>query len=1057
MAINETGKSTVYIDGKQAETELQRLSSEVDNYVNKMNMAKKANDKAGFDKAKADLQAARKEMASYKQSVVDVTRVLNNLNGTSYNQLLLVQRKLQREIKDMNKTTKEEIALYNQKVAQLQKVTAQTAKVREEMNGASTAQRSWMGKMADGFNRYMGMFAAISASLIGIVFTFRKAVDAANEFESSIANLSALTGLAGKELDWLEKKALELSGSITENGIRITQTAQEIVDAFTKVGSARPELLQNKEALAEVTRQAIILASASKSELQPSIEALTMVLNQYNVSADESERIINALAAGSKAGAGEIPYLTTAFEKAGTVAADANISIETLTAAIETLAPRITQPEIAGRSLKGVLIDLQTTSDETNPAIVGLATALENLSKKQLSTTQLVKLFGTENITTAKILINNVEELRKYEDAVTGTNTAVEQAIINTSTNKAKLEAARAELQKVTIELGERLAPALTFSTSSFSHLIRATVSAIKFFNEYKGVIISVIAGLTAYTIAVNAQTIAFKAHYYWLVLNEKAVKLFNTTLKSNPIGLIVGLLTSAAAALFFYSRKTEEATENQEEFNNELARTGELLGEDIYKNLESSGRDFFEWAKTAQVKDLEAVKQYLQKRQGELNRELTNLPKNVTDAQKKYWIDAINNVRENILAIDKELAKAELVPSMTPEEYAAANADEFKKWKQAREEYLEAQSIYELNLQTSKEFLDRIDKAAEERAKAKAEAEKKWDAAMQEDFIMPDEEDIQDDPQLTYALNLAQAELAVWQESYEGRKAALDEMLAAGYITEKQYQEELYNLNQEYLNTKLNKYYQYLAASSEMLAGWETFQQAQMNKELKAAEGNEVKQEEIRKKYAEREKFTASAQAQIRGAMAIMSLWGNNVMPYPAAAVFNGIMTGVIAATTMAQVALINSRQFATGNYLDVIGASDGKKYRSRVVSQNHPSALYNEPTFVPGFGLFGETSQPEMVFNPSDTQKIINTPELIDAINYTLKGIPVPGSATSTSSITNNYHSSDTSIAPLLERIDQKLGEPSIAIIDPDYNYLTAHNRAMEKLDKLKKKSSG
>ena len=267
-----------------------------------------------------------------------------------------------------------------------------------------------------------------------------------------------------------------------EGGVVVTQSAQEIVDAFTKVGSARPELLQDKEALSQVAQEAIILSNASKTKLQPAIEALTMVMNQYNVPATEARRIINVLGAASKAGAGEIPYLTAAFEKAGTVSADAGLSIETLAAVIETLAPRISQPEIAGRSFKAVLLRLQQGADDTNPAIVGLTTAFENLGKKNLSVTKLTKLFGVENITVGKILIDNVGELKNYEKAVTGGNVAVEQAIINTGNNNAKLAQAQNRIALVSIELGEKLSPAMTLVTGYFGKTLRVLSALIDFF-----------------------------------------------------------------------------------------------------------------------------------------------------------------------------------------------------------------------------------------------------------------------------------------------------------------------------------------------------------------------------------------------------------------------------------------------------------------------------------------------------------------------------------------------------------------------------------------------
>ncbi len=460
----------------------------------------------------------------------------------------------------------------------------------------AAVSRSWsLSRMGDAFNRYFAMITAAIASVTGLIMGFKALVKTFNDYEERVDNLSALTGLAGSSLDWLSQKAKDLSTATLEGGIRVTQGAQEIVDAFTKTGSARPELLKNKEALAQVTQEAIILSNAAKTTLQPAIEALTMVMNQYNVPASEARRIINALGAGSKEGAGEIPYLTTAFEKAGTVAADAGLSIETMVATIETLAPRISQPEIAGRSLKGVLLDLQQGADDTNPAIVGLATALENLGKKNLGITELTKMFGKENITTAAILINNVQELKNYEKAVTGTNVAIEQAAVNTDNNNAKLAQAKNRINIVSIELGEKLAPAMSVVTGWFGKTLKFISALVDVFTNYGRTIVTATAAIVGYTLAVKFQTmwinrsnqatlaqiIASKAHaiitaaeivvtQLWaaamMLLTgnlrgaNQALRVLTNTMKLNPIGLLTTAVIAGASALHYYTQKKKEA-----------------------------------------------------------------------------------------------------------------------------------------------------------------------------------------------------------------------------------------------------------------------------------------------------------------------------------------------------------------------------------------------------------------------------------------------------------------------------------------------------------------
>lgn len=489
-------------------------------------------------------------------------------------------------------------------IAAATKIKSLKGMLDEHNKAISNVSKSWtIQGIADGFNKYFALVTAGIASLTGVAMGFKAIVKTFNDFEERVDNLSALTGLAGESLDWLTQKAKDMSTATLEGGIRITQSAQEIIDAFTKTGSARPELLKNKEALVAVTENAIILANASKTELQPAIEALTGVMNQYNVPASEARRIINALAAGSKEGAGEVPYLTMAFEKAGTVASDAGISIETLVATIETLAPRISQPEIAGRSLKGVLLDLQTGADDTNPALVGLSTALENLGKKNFTVTELTKKFGVENITTAKILIDNVEELKKYEKAVSGTNVAIEQATINTDNNNSKLAQAKNRINIISIELGERLSPALSAVTGWFGKLLTGLLAMINFFIKYKAEIITATAAIAGYTIAVKisammterqnrSSVIALaiqKVKVFWhhteraalmlltaaqalltgnIARATQAMRIFNLTAKLSPIGLLIGLLTAVGTALYFYTKKLTDAQVAQKQLD---------------------------------------------------------------------------------------------------------------------------------------------------------------------------------------------------------------------------------------------------------------------------------------------------------------------------------------------------------------------------------------------------------------------------------------------------------------------------------------------------------
>ncbi|MCF6356539.1 MAG: phage tail tape measure protein [Draconibacterium sp.] len=222
-------------------------------------------------------------------------------------------------------------------------------------------QTGWfsLGKAAETANKYMSGAMAVTAALMGIIMGLRKAAKAAMDFEERLDNLSALTGLEGRQLQWLGDTAKETSVSITETGVRIKQSATDIIDAYTKVGSQRPELLKNKEALNEVTKAAIILSEAAKSDLEPAVKGLTMAMNQHNLGASEATRIINSFAAGSKLGAANIPYLTAVIEKSGTTLNMMNISLEENIALTEAIAPSFSEAAAAGTSLDRTFLKIQ--------------------------------------------------------------------------------------------------------------------------------------------------------------------------------------------------------------------------------------------------------------------------------------------------------------------------------------------------------------------------------------------------------------------------------------------------------------------------------------------------------------------------------------------------------------------------------------------------------------------------------------------------------------------------------------------------------------------------
>lgn len=449
---------------------------------------------------------------------IDGKEIKNDINSID-----LEMKRLQRDIKEMTRGSEE----YNRTMAKIQHLQGILKQHRQEIKGITAETKKAtvsIGSMVDWFNRFGGVILSVIGFLTGFTLALRAIRDERNKLEESQAGLKALTGLDDDSIAWLTGQAKTLSTTMTKEGLRVRQSAAEILDAFMLVGSAKPELLGDKEALKAVTEEAMRLQAAAKDiTLNEAVDSLTLSLNQYGAAADQAGRFTNVLAAGSQAGSANIASQAKAIRNAGTAAASANVPIEQTVALIETLAYRGIKDEVAGTGLKKFFLVLQTGADETNPKIVGLDKALENLKNKNMDAGAIKKMFGEEGYNTASVILQNTEMVKDFTAAVTGTNVAYEQAAINSDTAQAKLEQARNKMKLAAIDLGEKLNPALTVSTNMLTNVLKYLPGLIDWCNKWGGTVLYVASCIAVYTLRTKAATIASKA---WNAITKTATAL---------------------------------------------------------------------------------------------------------------------------------------------------------------------------------------------------------------------------------------------------------------------------------------------------------------------------------------------------------------------------------------------------------------------------------------------------------------------------------------------------------------------------------------------------
>lgn len=568
MAINEKATVEVQVNGEQAKQELKELEKYANSLKGQIADAYNAGDTSRVKQLTSDLRKAQTQIKTLKKDTTALTEVMNNLDKATPNELRATLKAINRELNSGHVKRGSAEWKYYQQQAKL--VTAELQKIKTEVQESE----GWLSRFNNGLSKWGGLLATGAATITGVSMALNTLRNNRDAKESSQAELKALTGLDDASIQWLTEQAEQLSTTMDESGLRIRQSSDEILQAYMLIGSKKPELLKDKEALNAVTIEAMRLAAAAKIDLQDAVTATTVSLNMYGEAADQAARYVNVLAAGSKEGAADVSAQAAAIKNSGVAAAGAGVSIEGLQGTIQMLAEKGIEAEPAGTALRKFFLVLQTGPDETNPKVVGLQTALENLNKKSLTAAKIQTMFGEEAFSAATILIDNADKVQQYTEAVTGTNTAMEQAAINSDTNAAKMAQYRNQIKEAGIELMERLNPSLSLLTGWTTKIIVALPTLIDWCIKYKGVIVTSAAAISAYTIAVNASTIATKLYNTWTKVATVTTAGFNTVLKANPFGLTVAGLTAIATALFSYViPNTRKAKDEQKAYNDELEK----------------------------------------------------------------------------------------------------------------------------------------------------------------------------------------------------------------------------------------------------------------------------------------------------------------------------------------------------------------------------------------------------------------------------------------------------------------------------------------------------
>lgn len=344
-------------------------------------------------------------------------------------------------------------------------ITGDASSVAQQLTGDVTTLSNTVQKATgvwDSFEGKIVAFNQLSQFIEGFSRTVENTLAPGAALNASLADLSAISGETGEGLKTIEKYARDAAKTFGGSA------AQSVESYKLLLSQLSPEIAKTPAALKAMGDNVSILSKTMGGNGTAAAEVLTTAMNQFGVSlADPMEasrkmaEMMNVMAAAGKEGSAELPTIKLALEQCGMAAKGAGVSFVETNAAIQVLDKAGKKGAEGGVALRNVMSILATgrflpkdVREELQAAGVdinkltdkskSLTERLEPLKSVMGDSALFTKLFGRENSNAAMALVQGIDEVNRYTDAIGGTNTAFEQAGIIMDTyneRKARVQA----------------------------------------------------------------------------------------------------------------------------------------------------------------------------------------------------------------------------------------------------------------------------------------------------------------------------------------------------------------------------------------------------------------------------------------------------------------------------------------------------------------------------------------------------------------------------------------------------------------------------------------
>lgn len=625
----------IIVNGNKAQSEVGQLGRTIQDTKAKLSAAEsemKKLEKAGKTNS-TQYKKLEKDAKQYNIVLNDSRNRLDKLNQSmkledqTIKQLRVSLRKLS-TLRDQSVPGTKQYENYQKQI------NAVSSRLTELRVGAQQTGRSLIN-MSGGLNKYISTAVGGVASMVAITSGINKAKREFAEFDDVVSDVMKTTNLAKDEVKDLDQALRDIT----------TRTSDEDLLGLGRIAGklGYTDAAEIQDFIGATNQIVVALNQDLGGDVEGTVNKIGKLIDIFKLkdiydTEDAFLKVgsaINELGMASTANEG---YLVEFARRMAGIGPLAKVDIDEILGLAATLDQLGQTSEVSSTALQKLFLDLAKNA-EVYSKYAGLSVdefrklleddfmgaftkVMQGVGDSSDGINELAATLGDLGQDGGRIigvigsLANNVHimenQFKIANTAMKDGTSITEEYRIKNENAAAQLEIQRKEVNRLWRELGEKLWPVITSGNKLLVIFLDALKSIIGFLYDNRKIIGLLAVSIATYTVALNAATIATYAKSKATGIATVAMRIFNTVLRANPIGILVTVLGTAASAMLIFKDNTDSATKANREFEKskkDIIAQATIETSAIQRNLEIiQDRTIEENKRLAAIKNLRDI-----------------------------------------------------------------------------------------------------------------------------------------------------------------------------------------------------------------------------------------------------------------------------------------------------------------------------------------------------------------------------------------------------------------------------------------------------------------